>query len=1122
MIRTGVFVCHCGLNIAGTVDVAEVAAKARGIDGVVYSADYKYMCSDPGQNLIKQAISEHNLNRVVVCSCSPRMHENTFRGACAAGGLNGYLYEHANIREQCSWVHKDRGIATGKAISITSGAVEKVRGDEPLAPIKIPITKRALVVGAGIAGMQAALDIAGAGYETILVDRQSAIGGHMLQLSETFPTLDCAQCTLTPKTVEVGQNKSIKLYMGAELDSLDGVVGNFVAKVRQKPRYIDNDKCTGCGDCTDVCPVTISDSFNKGLCERKAIFKLSPQAVPNAFAIDKRGRAPCKDACPISQSAQGYVALLRQKRYDAAYRVIKDTNPFPGICGRVCNHRCEDSCTRSQVDQAVSIAGLKRFVADWYHSSEHEAPAPCERTKEEKVAVIGAGPAGLTAAQDLVKKGYGVTVFEALPVAGGMMRVGIPAYRLPRPLVEREIADIQALGVEIKTGMRVGKDVSLDQLRAEGYKAFFLAVGAHKGQKLAVEGEDLQGVVEATEFLREINLGRQAELKGRVAVIGGGNTAIDSARTAIRVGASDVSLLYRRTRDEMPAIATEVDAAEHEGIKIGLLTAPVRFIGEGGKVKKVVCQKMELGEPDASGRRRPVPVPGSEFEVEVDTVVLAIGQTPEVDGLGDGLEVNRNGTVVADSMTMATSLEGVFAGGDAVTGPAFLVEAIEAGHNAAESIDRYLMGEELVLPAAKVPVAKLTQEEIQQTFDSGRTSLVARHTVLELPVEERLAGDPFKEVELGFTEEMALAEAERCLNCGICSECGECSRVCQASAVLHDDTEKLHEFNVGAVVAATGFELYNKAMIPEYGAGHLKDVIDGVEFERMLSASGPFSGQVRRPSDGKTPKEVVFIACVGSRDPERGNSHCSKVCCMYTAKHAALLKRRHPDAQAYVFYMDVRSPGKGYEEFVQRAVEESGVMYLRGRVSKLFEEDGKVVVWGADTLSGKKVEVRADLVVLAMAMMPSSSAKKLATTMRIGTDQAGFFTEAHLKLRPVESLTQGIYYAGCSQGPKDISDSVTQASGAAAKVLSLFARPEMVLDPLVAAVEEDLCKGCGICVEQCNYNARYIDPVRRVAVVMEAACQSCGACAAACPNKAATMKNNIPSQMMALVEGLLA
>ena len=292
---------------------------------------------------------------------------------------------------------------------------------------------------------------------------------------------------------------------------------------------------------------------------------------------------------------------------------------------------------------------------------------------------------------------------------------------------------------------------------------------------------------------------------------------------------------------------------------------------------------MELGEPDASGRRRPVPIAGSEFEVEADTVIMAIGQVPDVAGCGDGLEVGRNGTIVADPLTMATNLEGVFSGGDAVTGPAFLVDAIDAGHRAAESIDRYLRGEELVVPAAKVPVAKLTPEDIQETFENGLASRAARQAVRELPVEERFSDDPFKEVELGFTEEMALQEAERCLNCGICSECGECARVCQSAAVIHDDTEKLLEFKVGALVAATGFELYDKARIPEYGAGKYKDVIDGIELERMLSASGPFAGQVKRPSDGKTPKDVVFIQCVGSRDPERGVSHCSRVCCMYTA-----------------------------------------------------------------------------------------------------------------------------------------------------------------------------------------------------------------------------------------------
>src|SRR5512133_395731 len=422
-----------------------------------------------------------------------------------------------------------------------------------------------LVVGGGIGGMQASLDLAESGLKVYMVEAADSIGGKMAMLDKTFPTNDCAMCTISPKLVECGRHLNIEIITGANVDKLDGVAGNFVATVRQKPRYVDLDKCTGCGECALHCPVKLPDQFNMGMNDRRAIYKMYPQAVPNAFGIDKEGRAPCKDACPVSQAAQGYVALVREKRYDDAFRVIKDRNPFPGICGRICNHRCEDNCNRAQYDQAVSVAGLKRFVADQYYAVEHEAPARVEQTKAEKVAVVGSGPAGLTAAQDLARMGYGVTVFEALPVAGGMMRVGIPSYRLPREMVQHEIDDITALGVDLRLNSRVD---SVDDLTAEGYKAVFIAVGAHAGRKLPIPGADHPSVLLNTSFLRDSALGNSPKLGKKVLVIGGGNVAMDCARTARRLGQPEVHLACLESREKMPAHDYEIADAEEEGVVV--------------------------------------------------------------------------------------------------------------------------------------------------------------------------------------------------------------------------------------------------------------------------------------------------------------------------------------------------------------------------------------------------------------------------------------------------------------------------------------------------------------------------------------------------------------------------
>lgn len=649
--RLGVFVCWCGVNIGGVVDVERVAAEASKLPGVVHSAHYRYLCSEPGQRLIREAIAAHRLGGVVIAACSPRMHEGTFRSTAAAAGVNPYVVEIANLREQCSWVHRGEAVeATAKALDAVRAAVEKARGDEELSALRIPVTPRALVVGGGIAGMQVALDVANAGREVVLVERLPSIGGRMAQLAETFPTLDCSQCILTPRMVEVGQHPLIRLVTNAEVESVAGYVGRFSVGIRRRPAYVDWEKCTGCGLCQEKCPTRVPAAFDRGLGQRKAIYTLSPQAVPNKPVVDP-------EAC-----------LYFRK----------------GVC-RVCQRQC---------------------------------PAD----------------------------------------------------------------------------------------------------------------------------------------------------AVDFAQTA------------------------------------------------------------------------------TTFE---------------------------------------------------------------------------------------------------ETF--------------------------------------------------------------------------------GAIVLATGYDTFPKEALGEYGYGGLPDVVDGLAFERLLSASGPTGGEVRRPSDGKVPKEVVFIQCVGSREPGREGRlpYCSKVCCMYTAKQATLYKHKVPDGQAYVFYMDVRTAGKGYEEFHRRAVEEHGVLYLRGRVARVFREGDDLVVWGADTLGGKRIEIRADLVVLATAMVPSQGARDLASTLRVAADEHGFYAEAHAKLRPVESSTAGVFLAGCGQAPRDIAETVAHASGAASKVLSLFAHDELAQEPTVAWVDPELCVGCGNCVGACPYDARELDLRHRLARVNAALCQGCGACVAACPNKACQLRNASADQMMSMIEAVL-
>jgi heterodisulfide reductase subunit A len=1125
--KIGFYICHCGLNIAGKVDVGAVRDYVNTLEGIETSKDYKFMCSEPGQAMIETDIRELGLNRIVVASCSPRLHGKTFMEACRRAGLNPYYFQMCSVREQVSWVTKDAELATQKAKHLVTAAIQRVKFHHRLETKTSDVNPDMVIIGGGIAGMQAAIDIGNSGHKAFLIEKGTTIGGHMLQFDKTFPTLDCAACIGTPKMVEVGQNPNIELLSFSEVTRVSGFIGNFTLDVKRKPRYIHEDLCTGCGECAKVCPVVIPNPWDLGMASRNAIGRSFPQAIPITFNIEKKDKPPCRLTCPAGINVQGYIQLIGQKKYDQAVRLIMEKAPFPGVLGRVCPHPCEARCRRKLVDQPIAIKELKRFAADRADLKVQDIPKITDR--EEKIAVIGAGPAGLTAAYFLRLKGYRVTVFEKLKVPGGMLKTGIPDFRLPPDVLDKEIDYILSHGISLVTGTAFGSDITFESLKQDGFNAVFLGCGAHESLALGLKGEETtKGVMDAISFLRDINLGHKTDCGKKVLIIGGGNVAIDAARCAKRTQDCDVYIIYRRTRDEMPAYEEEIQGALEEKITLFTLTTPTKIITRDGRVTGLECIKNELGEIDDSGRRRPVNIAGSEFIIECDTVIPAIGQKTDLSWADavTGLEITKYNRIKSNPKTLQTSLETVFAGGDMATGPASVIEAIAQGRKAAIGIDNYINANETDLTEKIME----PQEENQENYsDIPLNTLVEKRACVQCVDPEKRVRS-YEEVEATLTEEQAVKEAQRCLNCAVCCECMECVNVCEAKAIDHFMKEETVQINAGSIILATGYDTLSPSPLKQFGYDRFANVFSALEFERLSNATGPTGGKILIKDENneftKQPESVAIIHCIGSRDVNF-HEYCSRVCCMYALKYTHLIKEKvGHDTKVYDFYIDMRCFGEGYEEFYKRCQEE-GTIFIRGKVGQITDkalnpsEQGKLIAIAEDTLLGELIRVPVDMVILCTAIQAREDAGDIGRIFGVNQGADGFFLEEHPKLGPLNTAAEGVFLCGCCQKPMDIPDTVSQASGAAAKALSLAVKGSVEIAPTISFIDPDICVGCKTCIPLCPYSAIEFDERRQISVVNEAVCKGCGSCSGVCPSGAAQSRHFTKKQIFAEISGII-
>lgn len=888
----------------------------------------------------------------------------------------------------------------------------------------------ALVVGSGIGGMESALKLGDMGYKVLVVEKEASVGGKMILLSKVFPTLDCASCISTPKMAATIHHPNIDVLTYAEVDSIRGDgKGGYHARIRQKPKFIDEAACTGCRQCEMACNVAIPDEFNADMVSRRAAYIAYPQAVPKKAVIDRAGISPCTYECPAGIKAHGYVARVRSGEYEQAFDLVLEATPLVGSLGRACYAPCEGQCTRGALEGPLPIRRLKRFIADEHYGQAEPKAVERPERNGHTVAVVGSGPAGLTAAWQLARQGYGVKVFEAASQAGGMLRLGIPAYRLPNAVVDDDVANVTGIGVEIETDRRIDDPAALKE---QGFEAVLVATGTHKAVQLRVPGEELDGVQSALTFLADVKLGNDVDLSGKkVLVVGGGNVAIDAARSARRLGAASVDQVSLECCDEMPAHDFEVEEARAEGITLHDGWGIDHFEGDGAlrRAELKVCTCV-FGE---DGRFAPEYDETQRKTLECDVVIIAAGMSADTETFG--LETNGNRTLKADADTLQTAVPHVFAAGDVVTGPTMITAAVGQGRRAAFMIDRYLKGEALDPGLFDESLPVVDKDEVL-----ARQDVYDRREPFEPSAVMSASPTDFSETEGPVSEEEAFLGAARCLDCGVCSECHACVDACPADAIKLNERGEEIEADVGAVVLATGFTLFPADAKPQYGYGRFKNVITGMQMDRLLAPTRPYNA-VLRPSDGKVPDNIAYILCTGSRDETVDNPLCSRICCMYSIKQNQLIMGALPLADVTVYYIDIRSVGKGYDEFYEQA-RDMGANFVKGRVSGITEkENGDLVLRYEDIQNGSAlVESEHDLVVLAVGVQPNRAVAGLFEDGDLGLDDYYYVGEADEDMDPGRTNLPGVFVAGAAAGAKDIPDSILHAGAAVAQAAAHLER----------------------------------------------------------------------------------